>query len=474
MSSELKPKLFKNATFRLALVYMVLFSLSVMVLLGFIYWNTAGYMIRQTEAAIEAEIAALSDRYDQAGLQGLSALISKRIRRQVINGPIYLLTDKDYRPILGNLGEWPEGQELSNGWMSFGINPVQSDDESEDPHTALVRIFTLRGSYRLMVGRDVHDLVRIRQLFRDSLIWGVLLTGLLALIGGVMMSRTMMRRIEMINDTCQRIMQGDLALRIPLKGNGDDFDRLIDNLNQMLDRIGLLMDGISQVTNNIAHDLRTPLTRLRRRLDTLREVSDPCAETHALLEQTIDEADGLLATFRSMLRISEVESGRRRAGFKAVDMCEVLNDLVEFYEPLCEDKRQLLKVELLECRPISGDRDLLFQALANVLDNAIKYTPRRGRIALSLAEAEQELVVSVADSGPGVPAELRGRVFERFYRLEASRSTPGNGLGLALVEAIVTLHQGRIELADNQPGLKVIITLPRNGPPVESRPDENR
>jgi signal transduction histidine kinase len=287
------------------------------------------------------------------------------------------------------------------------------------------------------------------------------MTIVLALAGGTMMSRTMMHRIEIINATCHQIMDGDLKRRIPRTGVDDDFDKLVATLNRMLDQIEVLMTGVKQVTNNIAHDLRTPLTHLRRRLEMLRENNLSIDRHEELLDQAIGEADGLLMTFKALLRISEVESGSRRVGFQNVDMSALLHDVIELYMPLSEEKEQTFEAEVTQARMIPGDRDLLFQAFANILDNAIKYTQAAGRIQLVLRDQPGRLEVAISDTGPGIPAEAREQVFERFFRLETSRSSPGNGLGLSLVAAIVKLHNGQIELTDNQPGLKLTITLPR-------------
>jgi len=452
-------KLFKSSTFRLALIYMALFSLSVLLLLGFIYWSTAGYMLRQTEATIEAEITGLAERYDLSGLPGLSKIISDRLTRQKAGRSVYLLADQQFKPILGNLRSWPQVQPSEQGWISFKVDSDQSDDAVK--HKNLARVFHLRGGFHLLVGRDVNDLEETQRLIREALFWGLLITIVLALVGGAMMSRTMMHRIEAINTTCRQIMDGDLTRRIPRTGGDDDFDRLVDMLNRMLDQIEELMQGVRQVTNNIAHDLRTPLTRLRRRLDMLRQVNNAAERHDELLEQAINEADGLLTTFKALLRISEVESGSRRGGFKDVDMSGLLDDLLDFYAPLSDEKGQSLATEVVPSRPIQGDRDLLFQAFANILDNSIKYTPASGSISLTMHDQPDQLQVVVSDSGPGIPSEAREKIFERFYRLETSRSSPGNGLGLSLVSAIINLHHGRIELSDNQPGLKLAITLPR-------------
>ena len=459
MSFALSPKLFQSSTFRLALLYMTIFSVSVLLLLVFIYWSTAGYMLRQTEETIEAEITGLAERYNMTGLPGLRDVIEERLSRQANNSSLYLLTDAQRRLIIGNIKQWPKEKPSETGWLSFRIESGRFGEDGH--HRALARTFLLRGNVSLLVGRDIHNLEETQNLIREALFWGLGITVLLALAGGTMMSRAMMHRLEDINSTCQQIMGGDLSRRIPRTGGEDDFDELVDNLNRMLDRIEELMQGVRQVTNNIAHDLRTPLARLRRRLDILRDSNPAAAESQQLLEQAIGEADGLLETFKALLRISEVESGGRRSGFKEVNMSALLGDLVEFYQPFCEERGQRFQLLAEKTKPISGDPDLLFQAFANLLDNAIKYTPKDGSILLEIIDRPGQLSVVIKDSGPGITLEARQKVFERFFRLENSRSTAGNGLGMSLAAAIIALHNGHIELGDNQPGLIVRVTLPR-------------
>ena len=437
-----------------------MFSLSVLLLLGFIYWSTAGYMMRQAEATIEAEITGLAEHYEQAGHLGLRKIISERLSRQNDSSSIYLLADQEFQPIIGNLKKWPKEQTSEQGWMSFEFDSGPPDEVGQ--HKSRARTFRLRGGFYLLVGRDVHDLEEIQSLIQEALFWGLLITVVLALVGGVTMSRTMMHKVEIINTTCRQIMAGDLAQRIPSTGGDDDLDRLVNILNRMLEQIEELMQGVKQVTNNIAHDLRTPLTRLRRRLDMLRENDSSIENSDELLDQAIGEADGLLIKFKALLRISEVETGSRRIGFKDVDMTVLLQDLVEFYEPLSEEKGQDFTVASAISKPVMGDRDLLFQAFANILDNAIKYTPASGGIRLIMHDQLDQLQIVICDTGPGVPTAAREKIFERFFRLETSRSTPGNGLGLSLVAAIIKLHHGQIELADNRPGLNITITLPRS------------
>ncbi len=447
-----KPRLFHSSTFRLAVLYMALFSTSVLLLLGFIYWSTAGYMVRQTDATIEAEVVGLAERYDRTGLPGLTALISERMAREPGSPILYLLADRNFQPLLGNLDHWPKGNEPKTGWLSFRLE----DDRhpAGKGHPARARLFNLEGGFLLLVGRDVNELEKIQQLIASTLVWGLAITVVLALLGGTMISRRFLRRIESINDTCRDIIYGDLSRRIPVRSADDDFDQLAGNLNNMLDQIEALMAGVRQVSDNIAHDLRTPLARLRNRLEALREqVTEE--GPRELLDQAAAEADGLLATFKALLRIGQIESGSRRAGFTEIDLAALLQDVTELYEPLADEKGQHIELELAASEPIRGDRDLLFQAFANLLDNAIKYTPENGRIRIELTGTQ----VSVADNGPGIPEEARDKVFQRFYRLEQCRTTPGNGLGLSLVAAVSNLHNARIRLEDNEPGVRVILNF---------------
>ncbi len=453
--------LLRSSTFRLALVYVAFFSTSALGLMGFIYWFTAGYMARQTDATIEAEIRGLAERYDIAGLDGLSRLIAERVARQQPTGSsLYLLTDRRARPLVGNLSRWPDVTADEEGWLNFrleGYGPA-----GDDLHPARARPFLLRGGFRLLVGRDVQELEAVRRLTLRTLAWGLAVTLVLGLVGGTLMARGMMRRIETINATSRDIMSGDLSRRIPTRGSGDELDRLAESLNAMLDRIQSLMEGVRQVSDNIAHDLRTPLARLRNRLETAAlPETDPQA-SRAALESALAEADALLATFNALLRIARIEARERRAAFTEVDLGELIGDVGELYEPLAEDKRQSLLTDSTAA-VVTGDRDLLFQALANLLDNAIKYTPAGGTIRVSLSTAGDAVELTVADDGPGIPEAFRERVLQRFFRVDPSRPSGGSGLGLSLVAAVADLHGATLRLDDMQPGLKVTLrfTAPR-------------
>jgi len=446
-------ELLRRTSFRLVLGYMILFGASVLLLLGFVYWSTAGYMAPQADAAIEAEIELLAERYRTRELRGLTAMIKERMRNNPGRSNIYLLTDPLRRPIVGNLESWPDASERPRGWLEFRVRQQGGDEEW---HQARARSFRLREQLWLLVGRDMHELTQVRSLMLETFYWASGITLLLALAGGYALSRTVTRRLDVINETSREIMAGQLGRRIPKSGGDDEFDELASHLNVMLDRIEALMEDVRRVSDNIAHDLKTPLTRLRNELESMKQgVGD-----EASVERALQEADSLLATFNALLRIARIESGRRRAAFEELDLATLARDVVDLYQPLAEDKGLVFDSRVNGGMTIRGDRDLLFQAVANLVDNAIKYTPVPGRVSLVLQATGDAARIIVADSGPGIPEAVRDKVFERFYRTEDSRHTPGSGLGLALVKAVIQLHDGRVAIGDDDPGLRVTVDLP--------------
>jgi len=448
-------RLLRSTTLRITLIYVVLFATSVAAVLGFIHYTTAGYLARQTEAAIANEVAELGNRYRQGGIQALARVISNKATTNIGQRSVYLLTDGALEPIAGNVGQWPEGVAADTGrWLEFRL-------ETRKNGTALIRarVFRLgpRNQFHLLVGRNVDDQREFQRVIGTAMVWGVALAVGLGLVGGVVMTRSIARRLERINRTAREVMAGDLDRRVPTRGANDEFDRLADSLNRMLDQIQYLMERVRQVSDNIAHDLRTPLTRLRWRLERLAAGDDPDGD---LLAQAIDDADGLLNTFHALLRIAEVESGSR-SRFVELDLAELVADVGELYEPVAATHEQTLTIaDIGEALRVHGDRDLLFQALTNLVDNAVKYTPAGGAIEINVEAQDGEYAVTVADSGAGVPADQRQEVLQRFVRLEHSRASRGSGLGLSLVAAVARLHGGRIELGDNAPGLRARIVLP--------------
>jgi signal transduction histidine kinase len=459
-------RLLRTSTFRFALVYVGLFAASALLLLGFIYVTTAGYAGRQTDEVILAQASSLAEQYRQRGLDGLASTIAQRAARNPRGHAVYLLTDPGGRRIVGNLDRWPPDAD-EPGWVEFTIE----DPDTHDAYRARAQFVRLAGDFQLLVGHDVQEQQRLQNLMLGAMGWGFALTLALALVGGLLMSRATLQRIETINRTSREIIQGDLSRRMPTRGTGDEFDQLAENLNAMLDQIAVLMDGIRQVSDNIAHDLRTPLTRLRSRLEAARlSQAEPAMRT--TIDALIADADTLLSTFNALLRIAEIEAGRGRAAFETVDLGAIASDAVELYEPVAQEKRQTVEAELASGILIQGDRHLLSQAVANLIDNAIKYSPEGSRIVVAARMSGNGPTLSVADNGPGIPAEFRDRATRRFFRLETSRSTPGTGLGLSLVAAVAKLHGARLLLDDNAPGLRVTLAFetPEKASPRQIRP----
>ena len=450
--------LFRSTAVRVALAYGALFSFSALLLLGFIYWSTASFMLRQADETIEAEIEILAERYRSSGLAGLTALLNERLGPQPMGSSIYLLADANRRPLVGNLSGWPEGQPDAEGWIEFRL----SSSDSGQIHRARTKPFRLRGGYLLLVGRDMYEITTIRRTILRTLIWGLALTMALAVVGGMALSRGRIRRIAVIDKVLGRVMEGDLSQRIPTEESSDDIEDLVGKLNRMLEELEQLFEGVRRVSDNIAHDLRTPLSRLKTSLERL--LSNPdLQEQRPALESTLAEADRLLATFGALLRIARIEAGRRRSAFTSVDLSQVARDAAELYEPLFEESGRALALSQLDPIEIRGDRDLLFQALANLVDNALKHTPDGGRAEIFVRRVAGAIEMGVADNGPGIPPAERQRVKERFYRLDSSRTTPGAGLGLSLVEAVADLHKAAFVLEEAAPGLRVSLQFVGRG-----------
>jgi len=442
------PSLFRTGVFHLTLVYMALFGASVATLSAFFYWSTIGSLERQSDSVIVAELQGLAEQFRRRGVPGLVEIIQERTRRDTEGRSVYLFVTPDLRPLAGNVTVWPAELNRTTGWVNFLMN--------EAP--ARARVEEVPGGYLLMVGRANDELALLNQNFRRALFWGVGLTTGLALAGGLLMSLQAQRRVADINRTTRRIIAGDLSQRIPATGANDEYQELANNLNTMLDQIEKLLSGLRHVGDSIAHDLRGPLTRLGNQLELLAAENQPSREGLAMCAA---QAEGLLATFNALLRIARVESGAYRSAFAELDLSQIVADICELYHAAAEDRCMRLSSTIKPAVHVFGDRELLAQALTNLLDNAIKYSRDAGRISVSLStEDDEHAVVVVADNGPGIPASERKRVFERFARLDQSRSKPGNGLGLALVKAVAEQHGGSLELADNVPGLIVRLRLP--------------
>jgi signal transduction histidine kinase len=460
--------LFRTTTFRLSLTYLALFSTAAIVTMVYIYWNTTVVLSRQLNQTIDAELQGLAEQYKAGGLDRLVQTVADRTKTP--GNSLYLVADEEGRRVAGNLGA--VSPEL---WNSLGpVEFVYSRPAAggSEQRLAFANVFRLPSGYRLIVGRDIEDRRELARTIRSAMLWGLGVMALFGIGGGYWVSRKLLTRIDAVAATTRTIMDGDLSRRLPVNGSGDELDRLSESLNLMLARIEQLMAGMREVSDNIAHDLKTPLNRLRNRVEAaLREPYDAPAYRE-VLEGTIEEADGLIKTFNALLSIARIEAGAGGENRETLDVSALVHDVAELYEPVAEERGLVLKADASRPLFLKADRQLLGQAIANLIDNAIKYgAPDEGK-GVNGARPEIDVVtkahdgtaeIAVSDSGPGVPASDRDRVFGRFVRLEASRSEPGSGLGLSLVAAVARLHGGSVRLEDNHPGLKIVLALPTDG-----------
>ena len=453
----LLSKTLRSSTLKLALVCVALFSAAVFLLLGYVYWSTAGYLRSRSDGAISAERALLAAAYDRAGQDGVAGLIKRRMAEPGLQDGVYLLTDRSFAVVVGNLDSWPMGLPGESGWANFRAPEWKRDA----PEPAMLRAHyeTLPDASHLLVGRDIDDLDEFVEMVNTALAWGVALMFVFAGVAGIFVTRRTVGRIEAINATSREIMRIGLGQRIPVRGTRDEWDQLADNLNSMLQRIEDLIHENKQVSDNVAHDLRTPLARIRGRLERAYRSELDSGRSRALVGDTIQELDQVLRIFSSLLRISEIEAHSRRMAFRVVNLAEIAGEVVELFDATAEEQGGGITFVGATAVFVLGDRDLLFDAISNLLDNAIRHGgPNEVRV--EVAKDVGSPMICVADCGPGIPPEEHGQVFKRFYRLERSRSSPGNGLGLSLVAAVAQIHDARIEMADNLPGLRISLRFP--------------
>lgn len=463
-------KLIRTTAFRLTLVYLFLFALFAASLLGYFAWNTRRLITEQITTTVNAEVGEITDLYTRRGLRPLVSTIGDRALRPGAN--LYLVTTPNGTALGGNVASLAPGVMGSIGWSETAYRRL--DDQDNGDHRALVYVTQLTNGFRLLVGRDLEERRRMFGIVAKAAQWSILVVVVLGIGGGIFVARRVLRRIDAMTGTAQRIMAGDLSGRLPVGRSGDELDRLAENLNAMLERIEALMVGLKEVSDNIAHDLKTPLTRLRNRAEEALARSSSESDYRAALERTIEESDGLIRTFNALLMIARAESGQARGDMDDFDASDVANGIHELYEPLAEDDGMTLRVKTSGPAWIHGNRELISQALANLVENAIKYgkpvatvQPLGAGAAVGakeiLIEARREgdqVLLSVTDHGPGIPEADRKHAVERFVRLEASRTLPGSGLGLSLASAVATLHGGELRLGDSRPGLVATLGIP--------------
>jgi signal transduction histidine kinase len=451
---------------------MAMFAASFLIFGAFIFFQTSSFLERELRAQVDVVLTEAATIFEASGALGLQAEIEQRVASDPQGEGLYLLVGLDCVPIAGSLNRLPLDELDSrdcarlltdDGWFDFEVDRrvtgFANRDEDEQDDFVFARLVALSDEYAFMYGRIAGEAEILVEVILGAMFSGFLIILALALGSSFLMSRAVTTRLERLNRTSQEIREGNLSSRMPTDGTSDEFDRLAGNLNGMLDQIELLMQGVKEVSNAIAHDLRTPLTRLRNDLEQLR-AAPPGAEHDEQVEEAIGEADKLLNIFSALLRIVQIESGARRQDFGSTNLGHIVTDVVEFYEPLAVEKSLALSADIQVQLSIRGDQDLISQALSNLISNAVKYTPEDGTVVVSLSEGASGPRLVVADSGPGIPLDKHEKVLARFYRLDMHRESEGSGLGLSLVAAVAKLHRATITLEDNKPGLRVVIEFP--------------
>lgn len=459
-------RLFRTTAVKLTLVYLTVFAVLLVGLILYIFTMTDDLLDRQLRDTIDAEIRGLSDQYRVRGLTGLVSAVE---RRSVAPGAsLYLITDFAGNRIAGNIDSLTQSLLSSADGEArpvFYVRLGPSGADESRPRRALVRVFVLPGGFRLLVGRDLEERTEFRAIIAQAAQWALLVAIVFGLLSFLVVSRRVLRRIDGIAATGNRIVGGDLTQRLPVTGTGDEFDRLSASLNTMLDRIVDLHEGLRRISDNIAHDLKTPLTRLRMQAEAaLRQARSEDALRDAL-QATIEESESLIRTFDALLMIARSEAGSAVVALSPVNLAEIAHDVAELYEPVAEEAGVSLTVDVPQTVIVDANRELVGQALANLVDNAIKHGAlgaENPAVSVTLTDAQIGAELTVADNGPGISPADRSRVTDRFVRLEASRSTPGSGLGLSLVEAIANVHRGQFKLGDAGPGLKATLVFPHD------------
>lgn len=443
-------KLLRASSFRLALLYAGLLTASVLVLFGVTYWFATDYAAQDETNEIGVELASIQDEARSQGADRLPAIIDNHLRLRRDVRAVYLLQDPAGHKIIGNIDALTPfvGPTILNSVL--------------DGQMLLVRAYGTRlanGDY-LIVGQDTATLRQMKALIVRAFSVGFVVTVLMAILGSVIVSTTVLKRVDAVNRTARAIMGGDFSQRVPVRGTDDEFDELAASMNAMLDRIEDLMRSMRQVSNDIAHDLRTPLTRLRQRLEYAKRRVYSVEELHDVLGHSISQVDSILETFGALLRIAQIEAGGREEKNAAIDISKLLLAIVDDFAPAAEDHGQRLVAEIEPQLRAQGDPELLTQLVVNLVENAIRHSPSGARISVQARASGEGIELAVCDTGPGIPLQERENVLRPFYRLEASRTTEGNGLGLSLVAAIAKRHHAKLSFGDNAPGLRVAVLFP--------------
>ena len=456
----------RSTIFRLSLGFMAVFAVSFLLLGLFIYFQATAYLKRDLLASVDPVAAAATEAFRRGGLDALERAMDGEFGGDADSQAVYLVVDSRCNPVSGQLDRKPSQEAIAprceelfrqGDWFDYELNELESASESA---LAFARIMPLSEDHGFLYGTDIGQLDVLEEILLTVLLWGFVLMLGLGVGGSLLMSRNIASRLRKLTRTSREIRRGNLASRMPVDDTNDEFDRLAVNLNEMMDQIEALMDAVKNTSNAIAHDLRTPLTRLLHSLEELRVLLPEETNLDGHVEQSIEEAGKVLDTFNALLRIAQIESGARRRDFEPMNLRHVITDIVEFYWPVAVEKGVTLRSRLNGSGEFVGDQDLISQAVSNLADNAIKYTPPGGTVTVGTEDSDGGPRIFVSDSGPGIPENEHENVFNRFYRLEAHRDSEGNGLGLSVVDAVAKLHGATVRLESNDPGLHIRVDLP--------------
>ncbi len=441
-----------------------MFGASALLLIVVRWLSSVRILSSQVDDAIEADAQGLSDQWRSGGAAALLATIERRVSGDVYNDALYLVLDPLGRRVAGNVESWPAQVDRTGQFYEIQVRRAGM--------TNLARFhrYDLPIGHSLLVGREVTSRAALQVLLTKTLAWALVLIAVLSLSGALILKKLFSRMVSHVSETADAISAGDLSRRVAISGRGDEFDRLAETINDMLDRLSRLMDGVRQVSNAIAHDLRTPITRARARLEDAMGHGETAEQLRGAIERAVSDLDGVSKVFGALLRIAEIEAGARRSAFVMLDAKEVLDGVAELYLAVAEESGLSLQVRAPGALPMRGDRELIQQAVANLLDNAIKFSPPGGTVTLEGAMAPEGVRIAVGDGGSGIPAADLARATERFYRGEQARHTPGFGLGLTLVGAVAQLHGGTLSLEDAGPGLRATLVIPSPGERPALRP----
>jgi len=458
-------KLFRTTVFKISLAYLVIFAIGAGLVLSRVGWHVKELIDEQIKQTIDTDITGLAEQYAEGGIRQLASVIERRVKQP--GAGLYLVTTYAGEPIAGNITSLPAGVLSHAGTVETNY---QRPAETAAQHRAFARIFILPDGFRLLVGHDIEEEEGLRQILSGALVASLFWLTIIGTLGGLLVAQRVLHRVDSINAGARKIVAGDLSGRLPVTGSGDELDRLVLNLNHMLDRIGELMLGLKEVSDNIAHDLRTPLTRLRNGAEQALRSAATVEDNRLALEKVIEESDTMIRIFDALLMIARAEAGAAPEGMVSFDVAPVVQDVGELYEPVAEDRGVQLEIQAEPGLFVAGSRELIGQAVANLIDNALKYGclangTRDGKstvpeIKITAMRHGPTIAISVADRGPGIGIADRQRVLDRFVRLENSRSRPGSGLGLSLAAAVARLHNGTLRVEDNETGLRIVIEVP--------------